>query len=367
MDFYVVLGLGREASLGDIKRAYRRLARRYHPNINPGDREAAAQFERIAEAYQILSDPTERQRYDAGDQPTTPALAPTVGFEGFDFSVSVTGASAPTFGDLFSDVWQAHVSPIAPRDATRGADLHHSLTIPLEAAVRGGTWRVTVTRQEPCRHCQGTGMGTAVERECSSCRGVGVLKASRGHMVFSRACSTCRGVGRHIVGTRCGACAGQQRETHTESLSIAIPAGVADGAEVCVPESGHAGWNGGTAGDLYVMVHIEPHPLFRREGFDLHVVVPIAVHESALGAKIDVPTLDGPARLRIPPGTQSGQRFRLRERGVPSLRDRRRGDLVIEARVVLPETLDERSKALLVEFGRLNPGDVRKDMLTTDR
>ncbi len=367
MDLYVVLGLGREASLGDIKRAYRRLARRYHPNINPGDREAAEQFARIAEAYQTLSDPATRRRYDAGGEEPPTVTPPSVGFEGFDFSVSVTGASAPTFGDLFSEVWQARISAAAPTEAARGADLHLALTLSLEDAVRGGRWQVTATRQEACRRCQGTGVETTVERECGSCRGTGVLKAARGHMVFSRSCSSCRGSGRQIAGTWCMVCAGERRETRTESLPLDVPAGIADGVDVRVPGKGHAGWNGGAPGDLHVTVHVRPHPIFRRDGLDLHVIVPIAVHEAGLGAKIEVPTLDGPARLRIPPGTQSGQTFRLRQRGVPSPKEPRRGDLVVETRLVLPATLDERSKALLLEFSRLNPDDVRRDRSLAER
>jgi molecular chaperone DnaJ len=180
-------------------------------------------------------------------------------------------------------------------------------------------------------------------------------------MVFSKPCAACRGSGRQAE-SRCPTCGGSQTEARTETLTIHVPPGLADGARVRVPAKGHAGPNGGEPGDLYVTVRVEPHPVFQRDGDDLHIVVPIAVHEAALGAKVDVPSLDGRARLRVPPGTQSGQRFRLRERGVPSTRDGRRGDLVVEVRLVLPKLLDERSKELLREFGRLNAEDVRQDM-----
>src|SRR5437762_3251149 len=259
MDFYVILGLGRDATPGDIKRAYKRLARRFHPDINPGDRMAAAQFRQIAEAYETLSDPDRRRRYDAGGG-SAAIEESTFGFEGFDFSVSVSGASASTFGDLFADV------------------LH-------------------------------------------------------------------------------------QREVRRERLTVQVQPGLADGARIRMAGKGHVGRNGGENGDLYITVHVEPHPLFRREGDDLHLTVPVAVHEAALGAKIDVPSLDGPTRLRVPPGTQSGQRFRLRERGVPSPRDGRRGDIVVEVRLVLPKLLDERSKELLREFGKINSEDVRRELM----
>ncbi len=361
MDFYVLLGIEREATLGEIKRAYRRLARKYHPDINPGDRMAAAQFRQIAEAYETLSDPERRSRYDTTGAALGGPDTVTFGFEGFDFSVNVNGDSAPTFGDLFADVLhqrQGHRDADAPE---RGADLHHAITIAFEDAVRGGQRQIVVTRQEHCRTCRGAGRLHAAEGRCPYCHGAGSVRSARGHMVFSKPCAPCGGSGRQRQAV-CRTCAGQQVEMRTEPLTIAVPAGLADGARIRIPGKGHVGRNGGETGDLYLTIHVEPHPLFRREGDDLHVVVPIAIHEAALGAKIDVPALDGPARLRVPPGTQSGQRFRLRERGVPSPRDGRRGDLVIEARLVLPKLLDERSKELMREFGRINGEDVRSDL-----
>jgi molecular chaperone DnaJ len=363
MDFYILLGLGRNASLGEIKRAYRRLARKYHPDINPGDQRAAAQFRQIAEAYETLIDPVSRQRYDAGEV-TGPTLeVRTVGFEGFDFSVSVSGASAPTFGDLFSEIWRQREASAEPDQPQRGADLHLTITLPFDAAVRGGQRQVTITRQERCLVCRGTGTTSSGGHDCADCLGSGVVKSTRGHMVFSRPCVPCRGTGRQPE-ARCRACGGQQREMRTETLTIQLPAGLADGARIRVPGKGHAGVKGGDSGDLLINVLVEAHALFRREGDDLHLVVPIAIHEAALGARIEVPALDGVARLRLPPGTQSGQQFRLSERGVPSSRDGRRGDLVVEVRLVLPRVLDERSKDLLREFGRLNGDDVRKDLLS---
>ena len=360
MDFYVILGLARGATLGDIKRAYRRLARKYHPDINPGDRMAAAQFRQIAEAYETLCDPDRRRRYDALGH-TGPADEPsTYGFEGFDFSISASGAAASTFGDLFADVLQREMRPEGAPE--RGADLHQSIALAFEDAIGGGQRHVTVTRQEHCRTCKGVGRLHVAESRCIGCQGTGHVKSARGHMVFSKPCALCGGSGRQRH-ARCPTCAGQQVETRTEPLTIRMPAGLADGARIRVPGKGHVGRHGGANGDLYVTVHVQPHPLFRREGDDLHVVVPVAVHEAALGAKIEVPSFDGPARLRVPPGTQSGQRFRLRERGVPSERDGRRGDLVVEVRLALPRLLDERSKELLREFGRINSEDVRKELM----
>lgn len=360
MDLYLVLGLDREATVGDLKRAYRRLARRYHPDINPGDRLAAAQFRQIADAYETLSDPDRRQRYDTGAFVGAIEEPRTYGFEGFDFSVSVSGNSASTFGDLFAEMFRQRAEVHPTGEPERGADLHQTVTLAFADAMRGGHRALTVTRLDRCRVCQGAGWLRTAERRCPQCQGAAVLKSARGHMVFSKPCDACGGTGRQTE-VACTSCAGQQTERRTETLTVALPAGLDDGAQVRIAGTGHAGRNGGDPGDVFLTVRVEPHPVFRREGDDLHLVVPIAIHEAALGAKLDVPALEGQARLRVPPGTQSGQRFRVRERGVLSARTGRRGDLVVEVRLVLPRLLDERSKELLREFGRLNGDDVRKD------
>jgi molecular chaperone DnaJ len=361
MDFYIILGLPRAATAIDIKRAYKRLARRHHPDINPGDRMAAGQFRQIAQAYETLIDPDRRRRYDAGGQTAIDTGAPAFGFEGFDFTVSAHGPEASTFGDLFADVLQGRDAPRSQGAPERGVDLHQTTTISFEDALRGGQRSLTVTRQEHCRACKGAGHQPVRESRCAQCQGSGVLKSARGHMVFSKPCGACGGAGR-LRQTRCATCGGQQVEMRSETLVINVPAGLADLARIRVPGKGHVGRHGGGNGDLYITVRVEAHPLFRREGDDLHLTVPVAVHEAALGAKIDVPGLDGPARLRVPPGTQSGQRFRVRERGMPSPRDGRRGDLVVEVKLVLPKILDERSKELLREFGKIHSGDVRGEL-----
>lgn len=361
MDLYILLGVERGATPDDIKRAYKRLARRFHPDINPGDRMAAQQFRQIAEAYETLSDPDRRRRYDAVGIAATSSMGTTVGFEGFDFSVSVGGSSASTFGDLFADVLQQRFQPGRSGAPERGPDLHHTISLTFEEAMRGGPREITVTRHEHCRVCRGLGHLPTAESRCAHCQGSGIVKSARGHMVFSKPCARCGGTGVQAE-VRCAACGGRQVEARTEMLSIQVPPGLDDGARIRVAGKGHAGPNGGEHGDLFISVRVEAHPIFRREGDDLHIVVPVAVHEAALGAKVDVPALDGQARVRVPPGTQSGQRFRLRERGVPSSRGGRRGDLVVEVRLVLPKLLDERSKELLREFGRINSSDVRSDL-----
>jgi len=355
MDFYVILGLEHGASESEIKRAYRRLARRYHPDINPGDRTAEARFRQILEAYETLIDPARRSRYDAGS-PADGGQRRTTGFEGFDFS-GRGGDHAATFGDLFAEVFTARGEQRPA--AERGADLHQTVALSFEDAFNGVQRAITVTRRETCRTCTGTGVTRAGAGACVVCQGAGSVRTVRGHMVFSRSCPGCGGTGQQRP-RPCEPCGGGGQLTRAESVQVRIPAGIADGDRVRVPGKGNGGLRGGEPGDLYVTVQVAPHPLYHREGDDLHLSVPIAIHEAALGARIDVPTPDGGTKVRIPPGTQSGQRFRLRERGVVSTRDGRRGDLVVEVKLVLPKVLDERSKELLREFGRLNGENVRE-------
>ena len=362
MDFYVILGVEREATLADVKRAYKRLARKLHPDINPGDRMAAAQFRQIAEAYETLSDQQRRQQYDSSGVRAEASGDTTFGFDGFDFTISVNGHDAPTFGDLFADVLHQRDARRAQGEPERGVDLHQAVSLDFKEAIRGGQRTVTVTRQEYCPACQGVGQLHVTPAPCPHCDGSGAVKSARGHMVFSKPCLHCGGTGQQRQ-TRCQACGGEQYQMRTESMTVNVPPGLADGARIRIPGKGHVGRNGGETGDLYIDVTVQPHPLFARDGDDLHVTVPVAVHEAALGAKIEVPSLDGPARVRVPPGTQSGQRFRVRERGVPSPRDGRRGDLIVEVQLVLPKMLDERSKELLREFGRINTDDVRGELL----
>ena len=349
MDFYVVLGVPRTATVMDVKRAYRRLARRFHPDINPGDHVAALRFKEITEAYETLSDPERRRRYDVLGYQPEPAN-PATGFEGFDFSASVHTVQQGTFGDLFAEVFTREHH--ATRHA-RGADLHATLMLEFDQALRGTEQRLTITRQARCETCAGAGTLRGPGSSCTQCHGTGQLRAARGHMVFSRSCPRCQGAGVQRVES-CRTCGGIGLHTRAETVTIRVPAGAHDGARLRVADLGHVGPHGGPPGDLYVTVQVSPDPRFRREGDDLHVVLPLAVHEAALGARIEIETPDGRARVRVPPGTQSGQRFRLRGRGAPSLQNGHHGDLVIETRIMLPPLLDERSKELLREFGAIN-------------
>ena len=363
MDFYALLGVTRAASVGEIERAYRRLARRYHPGINPGDRAAAELFRQVHEAFLVLADVERRREYDRGAAASAAppeAEAVSVELQGFDFSVAAHGAQAATFAELFADVFQqAAREAIAP---SRGADLDVALRLSFRDAVRGGTFPMSIVRHDRCAACGGDGRVARPPMICPACGGHGARRWARGHMVFTRPCDDCGASGR-ITAQTCRGCGGAGIQPRSEVVSISVPAGVDAGDRISVPGRGQSGARGGPAGDLYVTVDVEPHPYFTRAGRDLHVMLPLAVHEAALGARIDVPTLDEPVKLRVPPGTPSGRTFRLRGAGVPAragASEDEAGDLIVEAQIVLPAIRDERSKELLREFAALNAHDVRK-------
>jgi molecular chaperone DnaJ len=313
----------------------------------------------VSEAYETLIDPGRRRQYDAmGQRGEGPRETSSFMFAEFDFSVTRQGAQASTFTELFADVLHPVVSGQGRPEV--GADLHASLTVTFAQAVQGAERQVLVTRQVHCGACGGAGQIQAAEGRCAPCQGTGHVRWARGHMVFSKPCGVCGGVGRQ-TSQRCGVCAGQGRGVRSEPVVVRVPPGITDGARVRVVERGHAGRHGGRPGDLYVAVHVESHPVFRRDGDDLVCVLPVAVHEAVLGARVDVPSLDGPLKLRIPPGTRAGQELRIPGRGLarPS---GEHGDLVYHVVLVLPESLDERSRELMREFGRLNSVDVRANL-----
>lgn len=353
MDLYAVLDLTSAATPADIERAYLRLARRYHPGINPGDRLGAVRYRQVQEAYEILGDPARRQQYDQGARQNS-SSGTVIAFDGFDFSATVQGNDAATFSELFSDVFQEAARRAV--DQVQGTSIELTMQVSFEEAMRGGAVPVSVVRQERCPGCSGAGAVAVAPIVCTTCDGQGATRWARGHMTFTKACEPCQGTGQ-LTRITCRACAGSGAQMRSEVVTVVVPAGVESNTRLVVPGRGHVGVHGGPAGDLYVTVEVTPHPVFRREARDLHVTVPVAIHEAALGARIEVPTLSGPVKTRIPPGTAGGTRLRLRGHGVPSASEP--GDLIVEIQLVLPPVRDERSKALLREFGRLNPVDVR--------
>ncbi len=360
MSLYDVLGLDRGASAATVQRAYRRLVRRYHPDLNPGNEEAARRYADVTRAFDVLGDPARRRLYDEGGDVGTTGPSAEVAFAGFDFSVTVEGGAATTFGDLFVDVFRAAADSRTPAAGSGGGDVHADVVLTLEDVIRGASRTIPVARRLPCQVCSGSGRVEHTAVRCASCRGDGQLRLARGHMTFVRPCEACAGEGlvRHGL---CPGCHGTRVQTRIDPHVVHLPAGVGDGEEWRERGQGHPAVGGAPAGDLRIRVSVVPDGRWQRRGDDLHVTVPVAIHEAVLGTRLDLDTPDGSVRLRVPPGTQGGQRLRLRERGVPSRRTGIRGDLVVTVQLVLPRVIDARGRALMAEFARLHPDDVRKD------
>ena len=374
-DYYELLGVSRKAAQKEIRQAYRKLARKYHPDLNPGDKSAEEKFKQVQEAYDVLSDSKKRQMYDqfgfetpgAGGMPG-PGNARDVHFDfgGFDFGGGAAGGGAgPSFRDLFSQFFRGGATAEAPSEAERGTSLEYQIEISFWEAVRGTIKKITISRLDTCTECRGTGT-VGQPQTCTACGGSGQVTQTSGKMRFNLTCSRCGGTGR----TRniCRVCGGDGRVRRADTIEIRIPAGVQTGSRVRVPGRGNAGTAGEPPGDLYIITDVQPHPFYERRGDDIYTTVPITVTEATLGAKIEVPTIDGRALLRVPPGTNSGQKLRLREKGVPSVRTPgHRGDQYIELQVMVPKPVDERVRELLKELQKIAPEDPRKDLFDRAR
>jgi molecular chaperone DnaJ len=371
-DYYELLGVSRKAAQKEIRQAYRKLARKYHPDLNPGDKASEEKFKQVQEAYDVLSDAKKRQMYDqfgfetpgAGGMPTAQDSGDVhFDFGGFDFGggAGPGGAGGPSFRDLFSQFFRGGgATTEAPPHAEPGTSLEYQIEISFWEAVRGTVKKLTISRLDTCTNCHGAGT-VGQPQTCTVCGGSGQVTQTSGKMRFNLSCSNCGGTGR----TRniCRVCGGDGRVRRADTIEIRIPAGVQTGSRVRVPGRGNAGTAGEPPGDLYIITDVQPHPFFDRRGDDLYTTVPITVTEAALGAKIEVPTIDGRSLLRVPPGTNSGQKLRLREKGVPSVRTPgQRGDQYVELQVVVPKPVDERVKELLRELEKIAPEDPRKDI-----
>ncbi|PYP86601.1 MAG: molecular chaperone DnaJ [Blastocatellia bacterium AA13] len=355
-DYYKVLGVPRGAKPDEIKKAYRRLARKHHPDVNPGSKDAEEKFKQISEAFDVLSDPKKREVYDQygyySDQ--IPAGARSAPGGGFDFSeFGATG-----FKDIFSELFGSSRSQSSRVRRSEGADIEYGITITFNEAMAGVTKRIEIDRSDVCPSCKGTGEAGSGTVSCPNCGGSG---QQTGIFGASGKCAQCGGSG--TVGRRCPTCNGRGISAIREGIRVKIPAGVDTGSRVRVPNKGHAGPLGGPPGDLYIITNVEDHQYFKRQGDNIYCTIPITVPEAALGARIEVPTIDGKALLRIPPGTQSGQKFRLRDRGAPSLRaGGARGDQFVEVKITLPKVIGEETKELLQKYAYHNPESPRKEM-----
>jgi molecular chaperone DnaJ len=369
-DFYSILGIPRNAKEPEIKKAYRRMARKNHPDVNPGDKSAEERFKKTQEAYAVLSDAKKRAIYDQYGfysenfrEQTGGGRSPGEGFpHGYNFSGMDFGeAGQSSFRDIFSEFFGGGASSSRSSGPSKGEDREHHLNISFMESIQGLSTRIVLNRGNSCTACEGSGLDRAAgQQTCSRCQGTGQDAKSHGFMRFSGPCRVCNGTGR--VGGRCNACGGSGSVPLQENITVRIPPGVANGYRMRVPGKGNAGRTGGSPGDLYLIISVRPHEFFRRQGNDILCTVPVTVTEAALGTKIEVPSIDGKALLRIPPGTQSGQKFRLRGKGAPSVRGDLTGNQIVEVRVVVPRVADERSKEILRELARLNPEDPRADL-----
>jgi molecular chaperone DnaJ len=343
-DYYEVLGVAKTASAQELKSAYRKIAFQFHPDRNPGDKEAEEKFKEAAEAYEVLSDPDKRARYDQfGHEGARFGGFGAEGFQGVNIN--------DIFGDLFGDIFGGRGR--ARGGKTRGSDLRYNLDLSFEEAAFGCEVQVKVPKPKRCEVCEGRGARAGAERVCPTCQGAGELRFTQGFFSVSRTCNQCNGAGR-IITDPCPACGGAGKLEAESTLTVKIPPGVDTGTRVRLTGEGEPGDHGGPAGDLYVVVHVREHPLFVREDYDVFCEVPISFAQAALGAALDVPTLDGKQKLKIPPATQTGKVFTLRGKGIPHLHGGRRGDHHVRVVVETPAQLTKEQRDLLERFAELS-------------
>ncbi len=360
-DYYEILGVSRDASEEEIKKAYRRLAIQYHPDRNPGDKQAEERFKEINEAYQVLAAPEKRAQYDRYGHGVFEGMQGAGGFGGFGGFDYFTQGFEEVFSDIFGDFFGTGRGRTRSR-ARRGEDLRYDLEIDFEEAARGTEKTISLSRFVTCETCKGScSASPSGIRTCPNCRGTGQVRIQQGFFSISTTCGQCRGEGRIIV-EPCPTCQGQGRVRKTQKLSVRIPAGVDNGSRLRIAGAGEAGFAGGPPGDLYVVITVREHPIFARQGNDVIVEVPISFPQAALGAEIEVPSLQGKLKLKIPPGTQSGKVFRLKGKGFPDLHGYSQGDQLVKIVVETPRRLTPRQRELLEEFARISGEEVHHPM-----
>jgi len=353
-DYYELLGVSRSAKADEIKKAYRKLAMKYHPDKNQGDKEAEKKFKEISEAYEVLKDDQKRAAYDRmGHAAFEGGMggAGAGGFHpgGFDFEAS-------GFGNVFDDMFSEFMGGKGRQSqaSLRGADLRYNMEIILEDAFKGVKKNIRISTNTSCETCHGLGAAKGTRPEtCPTCHGQGKVHTRQGFFTIERSCAHCHGLGQ-IIKDPCKTCQGTGRVRKEKTISVSIPAGIEDGARIRLAGEGEAGLRGGTPGDLYIFLHIKPHKFFHRDGSNIYCQVPIAMTTTTLGGEIEVPAIDGhAARVKIPEGTQSGKQFRLKGKGMPMMRSSLRGDMYIQTQVETPVNLTKRQKELLEEFASL--------------
>ncbi|MDA8089271.1 MAG: molecular chaperone DnaJ [Nitrospiraceae bacterium] len=368
-DFYELLGVGRNATADEIKAAYRKLARKYHPDLNPGNKTSEEKFKEINEAYAVLSDPKKKDQYDKGPEKFEWAGAgggfPGYGGAGYGTSGAGGFGGAQTggdeydfgFGDIFSELFGgAAKARGVPR---KGADLYTEMDVTFKEAFNGTTRPISINREAVCPQCGG--IGASEVKKCDRCKGTGKLQTKKGFFSTVSACPECGGTGQKVTKI-CPSCRGTGKRVSTETVSVKIPAGVDNGSMLRLRGLGNAGGDGGPAGDLRIKIKVQPHPFFKREGENVYIEVPVTVGEAAMGGKIEVPTPDGKAIMKLPSGTGGGQRFKLKGKGFTSPKGGR-GNLYVDINIVLPKNINERTRAALSELEAAYGENPRKGIL----
>ncbi|MGB6064932.1 MAG: molecular chaperone DnaJ [Desulfomonilaceae bacterium] len=379
-DLYGTLGVKKDATTDEIKKAYRKLARKYHPDVNPGNKDAEDKFKAISEAHEVLSAPEKRKIYDEfGYDGLRAGFDPEQARQyrqwqqagGFERGAGTRGPfrGGPSgqesfkysgFEDVFSDLFGGATGPSAPRGPRKGLDIESSLEIDFLTAIKGATTRITLQKPTACATCGGTGYVPGKDSVCKTCKGTGQTRVAQGPFNFSQTCPECGGTGR--TGERCPQCGGAGAVASSETIDVNIPAGVKDGSRIRLAGKGEPGRGGGPPGDLYIVTHIRAHPIFKRDGDSLIVDVPVTVGEAMNGAEITVPTPSGPVQLKIPRGTRSGQRLRLKGKGVPNLKTKTPGDMFVTVRVQVPSTGDAEALKAASALDRFYREDIRRDI-----
>jgi molecular chaperone DnaJ len=381
-DFYSVLGVSKDATTDQVKKAYRKLARKYHPDVNPGNKEAEEQFKRVSEAHEVLSDPEKRKIYDefggeglkAGFDPETARQyrdwQKAGGFRGstggpgggtfyYDFSTDQGGQRYSGFEDVFSELFGGGGGRAAPKGPMKGRAIESSLEIDFITAIKGATTRVTIQKEAQCPQCNGTGR-ILKDSVCETCKGTGQTRVAQGPLNFNQTCPECGGTGR--AGEVCQTCRGSGTVPASETIDVNIPPGVNDGSKIRLAGKGEPGRQGGPPGDLYIITRVQAHPVFKRDGDTLSVDLPVTISEAMNGAEVVVPTPDGQVQLKIPPGTKSGRRLRLKGKGVPNLKTKVPGDMYVTIRVQVPSTDNPQALDAARDLDRYYDGDVRQDI-----
>ena len=354
-DCYDILGVNRDASDEDIKKSYRKLAMKFHPDRNPDSKDAEEKFKEAKEAYEILSEPEKRRAYDAyGHAGVNPQMGAGPG--GFAGGGEGFGGFSEAFGDIFGEIFGG-ARGRGGQQVYRGADLRYNMDITLEQAARGTETKIRIPSLDECATCRGNGAKPGTKpKTCHTCNGQGQVRLQQGFFSIQQTCPTCHGTGK-VIPEPCAACGGAGRTKNHKTLSVKIPAGVDDGDRIRLSGEGEGGMNGGPPGDLYVVVQLKPHSVFQREGADLHCEMPISFTIAALGGEINIPTLEGEAKIKIPAETQTGQVFRLRGKGIRPVRQTSAGDLMCHVVVETPVRLTERQRELLRELEEINKKD----------